>query len=459
MQSSTTTSDQRARHAAVRAVLPDHLDRLTWSTEQVSRHQREQLRALLRTAIDESAFHTDRLRGVDPERFELEDLATLPTMSKSEMMASFDDIVTDHRLSRDTVEEHLAKTGYEASELLGEYLVLASGGSSGQRGIFVYHRTAAIDFLLALIRPGLSRTIALLGELPSDPVTAVTVAAGSGVHATRALASLFGGDLMDAVSVPAADPIETIVRRVDDARPLILQGYPSVIRRLADEKLAGRLQAAPMAVTTTSEPLDDGARARINEAFGVGVSDMFGSTEGVLGVSPPDDPVIQLASDLAIVELVDHDNRPVDPGTPSTKVLVTNLCNRVQPLIRYELTDSFVERPTPSNGHMRVTVEGRRDDELTFPDNVVVHPSAIRSVLVRTPQVIESQVRQTPQGIDVAVVTNDGVEPERVASALQEVLVSAGLHDPVVHVQIVDRSQIERHPVTGKTRRFIPLAG
>ena len=140
------------------------------------------------------------------------------------------------------------------------------------------------------------------------------------------------------------------------------------------------LQAAPMAVTTTSEPLDDGARARINEAFGVGVSDMFGSTEGVLGVSPPDDPVIQLASDLAIVELVDHDNRPVDPGTPSTKALVTNLCNRVQPLIRYELTDSFVERPTPSNGHMRVTVEGRRDDELTFPDNVVVHPSAIRSV-------------------------------------------------------------------------------
>ena len=48
MQSSTTTSDQRARHAAVRAVLPDHLDRLTWSTEQVSRHQREQLR---RTAV------------------------------------------------------------------------------------------------------------------------------------------------------------------------------------------------------------------------------------------------------------------------------------------------------------------------------------------------------------------------------------------------------------------------
>ena len=45
---------------------------------------------------------------------------------------------------------------------------------------------------------------------------------------------------------------------------------------------------------------------------------------------------------MCIVELVDADNRPVPPGVPSARVLVTNLTNLTQPLIRYELNDVFV---------------------------------------------------------------------------------------------------------------------
>jgi len=35
----------------------------------------------------------------------------------------------------------------------------------------------------------------------------------------------------------------------------------------------------------------------------------------------------------------------VPPGTPSAAVLITSLENRLQPLIRYRLTDSFTEEP------------------------------------------------------------------------------------------------------------------
>jgi phenylacetate-coenzyme A ligase PaaK-like adenylate-forming protein len=52
-----------------------------------------------------------------------------------------------------------------------------------------------------------------------------------------------------------------------------------------------------------------------------------------------------LDTDMCIVELVDDDHRPVPRGIPSTKVIVTNLYNVTQPLIRYELTDTFVRRP------------------------------------------------------------------------------------------------------------------
>jgi hypothetical protein len=48
---------------------------------------------------------------------------------------------------------------------------------------------------------------------------------------------------------------------------------------------------------------------------------------------------------------VDQDYRPVLPGEPSHTVLMTNLANRVQPLIRYDQGDSvtLVVGPTPAH--------------------------------------------------------------------------------------------------------------
>ena len=51
-----------------------------------------------------------------------------------------------------------------------------------------------------------------------------------------------------------------------------------------------------------------------------------------------------------VIEIVDENNRAVSPGQPGAKVLLTNLINYAQPLIRYELTDSVVESPPQSRG-------------------------------------------------------------------------------------------------------------
>ena len=119
------------RLARFRASLPAHLERLTWDRDRIHAHQLQRLRALLRHAKARSPFHAERLAAVDLDRFALDDLAGLPTMTKAGMMASFDQVVTDPRLSRARVEAHLAATTTEPAELLGEYIVLASGGSSG----------------------------------------------------------------------------------------------------------------------------------------------------------------------------------------------------------------------------------------------------------------------------------------------------------------------------------------
>jgi len=454
-------ADAAARQALLRELLPAHLERLRWSAERLAAHQRNGLRALLRVAIDRSPFHARRLAGVVPEAVELADLAELPTMTKGDLMAAFDEVVTDRRATRAAVERHLAGTGVDAAELDGGFMVLASGGSSGERGVFVYSREAAATYLLACLRPGLARMLAMFGTLPDEPPPVAIVAAGSAVHATRGLASLFGGDLMDVTSIDATDPLPAVVERLNGLRPLLLQGYPTAVRRLADEQLAGRLRIAPLSVTTSSEPLTPADRARIGEAFGVGVRDQFGSTEGLVGVSAPDQPAIVLASDLCIVELVDADDRPVAPGTPSAKLLVTNLFNHVQPLVRYELTDCFTRVPAAADeadadGHLRVTVEGRADDELRWGP-VVVHPLVVRTVMVKTPAVREFQVQQTSGGIDVACVADERFDADDLRARLAAGLDGAGLADPEVTVRVVAADRLVRHPVTGKTRRFLPL--
>ena len=52
-------------------------------------------------------------------------------------------------------------------------------------------------------------------------------------------------------------------------------------------------------------------------------------------------------ADWSILEVVDENYRPVPPGEMGHKVLLTNLANTVQPLIRYEIGDRVKMATTP----------------------------------------------------------------------------------------------------------------
>ena len=280
------------------------------------------------------------------------------------------------------------------------------------------------------------------------------VLAASPVHASGFGTATASGPVRF-VSVPATLPIAEAVERLNGLQPLALMGYPTRLAQLAREQMLGRLTIAPRSVTSTSEQLTADDRTTITAAFGVPVIDMFASTEGLVGHSDPGGSVLTFATDMCIVELVDAENRPLADGTASTRVLVTNLYNLTQPLIRYELTDRFVRYPMlPGSGHLRAEVDGRADDVFRY-DGVEVHPLVIATAMVKTPRVLDNQVRQTARGVDVAVVTEGPIEMVRLAEAIEDGLRRVGLASPLATVREV--ASIPRHPQTGKTRRFIPL--
>ena len=450
------TSFASAVRGEVRHQSPDHIARLGWDGAQIEAAQRAGLSSLLAHAVKHSPFHRERLAGVDVDRVDPRDLSALPVMTKHDMMSAFDDVVTNRSLSLELIEEALAAAGEVPAAIDGQYVAMASGGSSGQRGVFVFDRAALVGFILSLSR-GLLARLEPLGGPPLGGLTIGMVAAASPVHATGLVAPYSDAD--DAPfrfhPAPATLPLPEIVDRLNAIRPAALFGYPSMLRRLARERHEGRLDITPIAVTSTSETLLPEVRETIAEAFGVPVGNTFGSTEGLAGLGAPGEEPLTFNSDLCIVELVDEDDKPVPPGTPSAKILVTNLYNRAQPLIRYELTDSFVRQPDAAeHGHLRACVEGRREDPLLY-DDVDLHPHAVRSVLVATAAVVDYQVRQTSRGIEVDALTSGALDVAELRTRLTRALATAGLRDPEVDVRVVD--DLDRNAATGKLRRFLPL--
>jgi phenylacetate-coenzyme A ligase PaaK-like adenylate-forming protein len=454
-------TDLRDRiQADIFAGMPAHLDRLMWSASRLRDRQRDRLRATLAAAKGGSPFHARRLAGVDPSRFELADLQDLPVMTKAEMMAQFDDVITHRRLTREAAERALAATaGMTPRVLPGGYMCIATGGSSGQRGIFAFDAASAAEFCSLIFRNRFAATAARWSaDTDGQPVPSLNVAmvgAPSAVHGTVWVASMFEGSPIRFSHVPVTWQLPAIVGRLNQLQPEAMYGYPSMLARLAAEQRAGRLRIAPQMVSSTAETLLPEFRAAITAAFEVPVGNTFATSEGLTGASPADDPVITMATDSCVVELVDEAWRPVTPGTPSARVLVTNLYNHVQPLIRYELTDSFTRQPnSPEHGHLRAIVEGRCDEILHYAD-VDVHPLALRSVLLTRRDVVDYQIRQTTTGVDVWVLLERHLDLNSLRDDLRVALQRAGVADPEVHVEAV--TSLPRHPETGKLRRVIPV--
>ena len=95
---------------------------------------------------------------------------------------------------------------------------------------------------------------------------------------------------------------------------------------------------------------------------------------------------------------MDDQYRPVGFGVLSDKVLVTNLANRIQPFIRYELTDRIIlhqEKCACGKNSAWLEIEGRTDDTLSFENGVKVAPMSLYKILEEVKSIRRFQLIQT----------------------------------------------------------------
>jgi phenylacetate-CoA ligase len=448
----------RQKHVAeLMQLMPQQLERINWSAERLRSERQERLRALVRVAKERSPWHRERLAHLDPQRLREEDMEQIPAMTKDDLMEHWDDIVTNRRLTLDLVESHLDSLTTDAY-LLDRYHPVASGGSSGRRGVFVYDWDAWTLSYLGFTRWLLWDRLTA-PELTATPMVSGSVAAEVASHMTSAQAQTFSSPLLTVHQFPITLPLQQIVAGLNQVNPTYLYGYPSALHQLTHEARAGNLHISPRRIVTSSEPLLPEIRTALEETWDAPVGNWWGTSEGgPTGVSCAKGSGMHLADDLLIVEPLDGEGRPVPPGARSAKVYLTNLCNLILPLIRYEVTDevTLLAEPCPCGSqHRRVDdIQGRLDDRFIYEGGLMVHPLIFRSALGRERNILEYQVRQTHNGADIAARCLRNVDMQGLRRKIVQELRQLGLKDPEVSITPVDR--LERQAI-GKLKRFFPL--
>ncbi len=399
-------------------------ERERWDRAEVLMFQQQMLDACRAYAYAHSPFYQRFHAGLMDSP-----LHALPVLTRALMLEQFDALVTDREIRLADVRAYLAAP---TGRYLDSYQVMATSGSTGQPGIFLYDQqesaVRARTFLRASGWGGvtpLSRSAAITSRSPL----------------------LLNGQRAMGLHLSALEPLETQVAQLNEWQPDSIVGYASAMAALANEQQHGRLHIAPQSVFCAADTLTSDHRRRIEAAWNTRLFNTYGATEGgILAAECSAHQGLHLFEDFTILEVVDADNQPVPPGEQGDKVLLTVLFRRTQPLIRYEITDlvrAAAPEPCPcGRPFARISgVQGRVIEVLALANSaggmVDISPYVFENIFDTQP-VGRWQVVHEHDGLHVHLIDASTLDAPALTALLQQELRACGAVPPPItihHVQ------------------------
>ena len=421
--------------------------------------QRQRLKDLVSYVKSRSPYFASLYQGID----ENAPLSSLPVTNKSEMMVHFDDWLTDRSITKGKVKEFMSDLSNVGKKLEGKYLVYTTSGSTGNPCIMLYDDTAInVSSAIGVLR-SFARKQDMKSFMKSGGKTIALFADNGfyrGCGSVRYNLRKMPWKKGKMKTCDVRKPIPEIIDLLNDFQPSMIGCYPTFMEILASEQEKGSLSIHPKIIMTGGEKLNDDVRTRLSDVFGCYVQTNYSCTEGGTVACECTEKHFHINDDWVIIEAVDENNQPVPFGTQSAKVLLTNLANRICPIIRFEITDRIVLHNEPcSCGNSRpwLTLEGRTDDVLIFKNGVRIAPLSLYAILKEVHGIERFQLVQHNQ---------DRLELRLIAANREMVFVEAKqavekyLKENNVSAEIyLTDIRPQANPISGKYKHIIAMTG
>jgi phenylacetate-coenzyme A ligase PaaK-like adenylate-forming protein len=432
----------------------------------VESRQRERLRSLVAFARESSDFYGKLYSGLPSG---IGDPRMLPPVSKRDLMDNFDGWATDDAVRRETAEAFVADRSRIGLRYLDRYLAFATSGTTGSPAVFLHDRGAVSVYLaLALARrlPTLIASGSIASFLGNRGRIATIIATGG--HFTSSVIEAVARSRFPGLSgrnrtFSLLAPLPGLVRELNGFQPAVIGSYPTALAVLAGEQAAGRLRIRPALALSGAERLSPAAAERITKSFMCPLRDTYAASEFMGIAFDCRYGHLHLNADWVILEPVDAGMRPVPPGVPSYSALLTNLANRVQPIIRYDLGDSVTMLPArcPCRSPLPALRPEGRSDEILYLESQdggmkPLLPLVLATVVEETAGILCYQVILAKPGrLRVRVEEAPGYDRTRVCDELLRrlgrFLSSMDMESVVVELDV---ERPIREPSGGKLRQF-----
>ena len=430
--------------------------------EERERLQQERLKKMVCFAQQNSPYYAALYQNIG-EDFSLQDL---PTVSKQELMANWNDWVTDRNVSLEEVQSFMDNLDHIGRMWKGKYLIYTTSGSTGNPLVSLCDTTTgnvtgAISLLRAYARSEDMKAFIRHGGKSAGIYADSGFYLGNSSIRSKLLKMPWKKRQIGIVSALA--PTEQIVEQLNRYQPAMLGGYPSNLELLIEEQESGRLQISPVIIMTGGEYLSEQLRRQLKSAFGCYVQTSYACTEGGTIACECREQHLHINDDWVMIEPVDKDNRPVEAGVQSDKLLLTNLFNFSQPFIRYEVTDRIILHNEPcacGNPSPWIEVEGRNDDVLTFEEDgeiVRVPPLAVYATLKEVHCLRRFQLMvHSKNHLELRMDVKEDISKENAFAQADSALRKLFSQYSISKMDIaLDFDSPQRHPDSGKFKHII----
>lgn len=433
----------------------------------IAKRQRDRLAELVSFARVNSPYYRELYQGL-PEK--IEDPNVLPVTDKKKLMARFDDWATDREITLGKAREFTENLNLIGEPFLGKYTLATTSGTTGTPGIFVVDEKTQAVTQTILIR--------WLMELMARQVNMIDIAKLIAGGFRMAMICATGGHYSEivaatrirkgskrrakAIRVFSADtPMPEMVAGLNEFQPVLLQPYASMGALLASEQEAGRLKINPALVVLSAEGLPLPEYERIAKAFKAKVHYSYAATECMFIAPACKHNWLHVNADWVILEPVDAEYKSVPPGVMSHTVLVTNLANKTQPIIRYDLGDRILVKSEPcpcGNPLSAIRVHGRTADVLIFPvDGGQITIPALAFQIDEIPGVELSQIEQTTgTNLRIRLKLAEGVDSDYIWQIVESEIKQLLKKHMLDHITIERAEELPEQSSGGKYRTVIP---